>query len=160
MKKILIIFSIILVGMACKKDNPVPKKAFEDISYEDIKAFEGKFSSNLLVVGKSDGTGPQIGAIIFFKTQNGLLGKLKLINISTLSPHNLICDFVNYNADGSGILLNKSDIIIQDTYHVDLDNGVQTTMQPLSDFGWNQQGVPDGYSIKPYNNAKFYLYAN
>ena len=165
MKKIIysLLAIILIAGSACKKESvTVPQKAFEDITYQDIKNLESKFSSNTFGVGSSTGKGPQIGAVILYKTKSGVLGKMRISNFTSGVVSDLTFDMVNYNLDGSSELLIKNGVLIKNTWGADLDNGIQASVNPAeTDFYWNTVGLLNNeHSFKPQNSAKFYVYSN
>ncbi|MEY3678889.1 MAG: hypothetical protein RI924_1030 [Bacteroidota bacterium] len=157
MKKVILAFGVLmLLGLACKKDNTLPKKAFEDISLTDIQQFENKFSANPIIV--SDDAGNQLlkpGSIIFYKTQIGTLGKMRIVSISDQKL--LTIDVVNFNAAGN-VILNKSGSTVQPTWLCDLDMGVQTNDFTLREFDWDMYNAFKK-GITPKNTAVFYVYS-
>ena len=138
MKKMLLIFGLVLVGLvACKKDNPVVLSAFEKLSYADIKASDvnGDFNSNVIIVKQTnDVNGGTIGKIIRYKTTLGTLGKMLIIDDgSNNATQSLIFDMVNYKPDGT-VLLEKKNVKINPGEFCDLDQGVATAIDGTQSF--------------------------
>lgn len=154
MNKILFIFLVISFGFACKKDSPVPKKAFEDITYTDIESFESKFSNDWIYLLNAESGSIDLyeGAIILFLTDKGNLGKFKIAEIN--HQNKLIFDFATYNGNG-GVLLSKSGTSVDPSFTFDLDAGIQSELS--KDFWWNAD-FP-GMRIHPEGTAKFYIYS-
>lgn len=160
MKKIF--YSLLVLGLvastACKKDTvKVPPKAFEDVTYSDIKNLQIKFSDQKVIVSTAaDGSILKAGSILFYRTNNGILGKFKIVSIT--AQNFLIIDVLNYDANGSVILFKQS-VSIENTFFCDLDLGNQSPDALVADFKWGHgASIEDGY-IQPFPNCKFYIYS-
>ena len=157
MKKVLlIVFAGFSIFLACKKDKSVTQKSFDQIVESDIKAYEDKLSVTNLVVSDDMGTHLlDAGSVLFYKTQNGTLGKMKIVGVSDQNV--LTVDIVNYDAAGN-ITLNQSGLTIDGTLSCDLDLGQQTTDNLIRDFKWAVVSA-NKREIQPFNAAVFYVYA-
>ncbi len=158
MKKVLfILFVGLLFLFACKKDKSEPLKAFEDVTYADIQKLEAQFSDQKIVVSTAtDGNTLEAGSVIFYKTNQGLLGKFKIVSISVQNL--LTIDMVNYDAGTGMESLNKPGVTIKASYTCDLDLGTEG-IPSTNDFWWFMGNTDQDRSIEPELPAKFYVYS-
>jgi len=157
MKNLFILFSVAFLGLAaCKKDKPLT--AFDKATYADILQYEPMFSSQDIYVKYPEPDGLKPGAIIFYKTNDGTYGKLKIVSTGEGADPKLTIDIVNYNSDGS--VLNKySNVVIGKSVGCDLETGLTYSggQNNSSDFWW---GSPDAinYRILPLGGSEFYVF--
>ena len=147
-----------IANWSCKGDVAVELKAYADITLTDIKKVDPlKFTTNLILVNQlSVGeTDVDQNSVLFFKTQTGTYGKMKIVNVST---NNLIIDIYTYNQDGT-VLVNKADLLIEASMLCDLDAGLQTWIFADADFAWDQSDIVGGQSFESKNGASFYVYS-
>ena len=127
MKKIIYsLFAIILIASsACKKDTvKVPPKAFEDITYQDIKSLydETGFYFQEIIIANQQGYVLKPGSVILYKLESTVrIGKLKILSIS---PDELLTfDMTTYNATTGAVVLDKKDATVAVSWIFNLDTG-------------------------------------
>jgi hypothetical protein len=87
MKKIVysLLAIILIASSACKKDTvKVPPKAFEDITYQDIKSLydETGFTFQEIILKTPEGVDVLKPGSVVLYSASGIFGKLKIVNIS------------------------------------------------------------------------------
>ncbi len=99
------------------------------------------------------------GAIIFYKTNAGALGKLRIVdNGSVNQSDKLIIDLVNYNPDGTELLV-KANVQVDINFNFDLDAGLQTLADADQSFAFIK--IADGSKIiSPELGAIFKVVTN
>jgi hypothetical protein len=158
MKKIFysLLAIILIASSACKKDTvKVPPKAFEDITFQDIKAFESKMTYQDVEVRK-DGV-VKAERVILFLNNYFYYGKMKIISISQNNV--LTFDLVLYNPDGS-VKLNKPGATVENTWFFDFVTGVQVGGIGSEDFYFIKLNDANDMSIFPFPINYFYTYSN
>jgi hypothetical protein len=158
MKKIFysLLAIILIAGSACKKDTvKVPPKAFADITFQDIKAFESKMTYQDVEVRK-DGV-VKAERVILFLNNYFYYGKMKIISISQNNV--LTFDLVLYNSDGS-VKLNKPGATVENTWRFDFVTGVQGPPIGAEDFQFIKINDANDMSIFPFPVNYFYIYSN
>ena len=160
MKKIFysLLAIILITSSACKKDTvKIPPKAFEDVTYSDIINLQIKFSDQKVIVSTvAEGSILKTGSILFYRTNDGILGKFKIVSIS--AQNSLIIDVLNYDASGSVILFKQS-VAIQNTFFCDLDLGNQSLDNLVADFKWGHGATIEDAYLQPLLNCKLYIYS-
>lgn len=160
MKTTILLFAGVLILFACKKD-PQPQveiaKAFEDITYADIKNSEGKFTTHDLVLN-SETESLKIGAIVFYKTQEGHYGKFKMLNFDPTINQSVNIEIVNYLEDGSLSADSKPDFELKFTSNYDLDTITESMDDTVFDFTWLVDKT--FVTLIPQNTTRFYIYSN
>lgn len=153
----LIAFAAFSIFFGCKKDKTVAQKSFDQILKSDIQAFEGKLSTANLVVTDDMGTKLlDAGSVVFYKTQNGTLGKMRIGELT--DQNELTIDIVNYDREGK-VSLEQSALTLEGTMSYDLDLGQQTADNMARDFKWAIVNV-NKKEIQPFNATVFYVYSN
>ena len=155
MKNLFILFSVALIGLlACKKDTPLT--AFDKATYAEILQYEPMFSTQDIKVKYPEPDSLKPGAIIFYKTNDGTYGKLKIISTGEGADPKLTIDIVNYKSDGA--VLNKhSNVVVGESVGCDLETGLTYSGQNnTSDFFWD---CPNGINYKIISlGADFYIF--
>jgi hypothetical protein len=161
MKKMLLIFSLVLVGLvACKKDKLVVLSAFDKVNYTDIQAKVASMTTGKILVTTTIADELKPGAIVIYTTNGGALGKLILRqSVFNDKSHLFIFDMVNYDGTGK-IILSKTQITVNNLEMVDLDLGEITNTDGAQSFIYYIDAgeyflSPDGLGL-----AKFYVYSN
>ncbi len=160
MKKLFFVWCGLLLIASCKKDGPQPLPSFELITYQHIKSEEAKLSATQIVVMNSTNQySLKKGAIIFYKTKAGALGKLRIVdNGSVNQSDKLIIDLVNYNPDGTELLV-KANVQVDINFNFDLDAGLQTLADADQSFAFIK--IADGSKIiSPELGAIFKVVTN
>lgn len=161
MKKALMLFCVVLVSFfACRKSHYILN--FDQIDLNEIKKYENQFSTELIVIAdQQDQLLIKPGTILFYKTNVGTLGKLRINSKSNTDLH---CDFVNYDVNGD-VAVEILDIAFPRGNGFDLDeNGILSQDVSKIDFQWVISYIsfnPSIYRsvISPQKEeASFYVY--
>ncbi|MGB4773842.1 MAG: hypothetical protein WBP45_01600 [Daejeonella sp.] len=160
---LILLFGALIVGGCKKSDKATPISAFDKITLTDIKAQEANFKSENIDGTTAEGQVLKNGAIIFYKTNSGNYGKLRVISIAGKNAENpdlsdlITIDMITYKTGES--VINKPKLTIRGTYYCDLDIGVEEGDLQTSDFQWSRQNMTYIF-ISPLNGATFYKYSN
>lgn len=144
---------------ACKKDDSKPEtKQFETISFADIKAKEAMLISYEDIAVRSPAA-VQLneGAIIFYKTNLGNFGKLKVLSVNNAN-YEVTVNMVTYDTEGNEIVSKDGVAIILNKYY-DFDTGLETIDTTIADLSYYDYGI--GYTyFNPLVDSGFNLYFN
>ena len=162
MKKIIYsLFAIILIASsACKKDTvKVSPKAFDDITYQDIKDLydETGFTFQEIILKTPDGVDVLKPGSVIFYSASGILGKLKIINISI--QNGLIFDMVNYSASTGSKILFKNGASVTPSSGFDLTTGLEVANPGFDGFKYSLQNSIGNWKLLPFLSTRMYVYS-
>lgn len=147
----------IMIVIACKKDK-VELSAFEKITYQTVLDVDVPFSDeNITVKSETPEGGLPRDAIVFYKTNEGHLGKILIVDATLGSNSTLTIDFVTYKNDGN-VLKSGKNVVLALSEGYDLDAGVKyEDINADSDFFWGTPNTVD-FKILLLDTALFYVY--
>jgi hypothetical protein len=159
MKKIFYSFLVIalVASSACKKDTvKVPPKAFEDITYQDIKDLydEPGFTFQEIILKTPEGVDVlKPGSVILYST-SGIYGKLKIVNISAQNV--LSFDMVNYSSTTGLLISFKNGATVQPSYFFNLVTGLEILNIDYDGFKYS---FNNNIALLPFINTRMYVYS-
>ncbi|WP_026755629.1 hypothetical protein [Sediminibacter sp. Hel_I_10] len=131
--------SIFLLGCNSDDDNaqsPEALLSFETLAASDIAAMENTMASLTLNGTNDTGVLWDDGKVLLYKTSDGRLGKLRVLNLG-LSNAQLTIEAVTYNTDGN-IHRSTDSLEIQGNDEFDLDEMVLGWSVSPNDFLWER----------------------
>ncbi len=160
MNKILILLFLAMSSIAaCKKDKSISFKQFDDITNVYIENLKNEFSSeNIMVISSGLEEGLKPGAILFYQTDEGFFGKLKIVGATTDPNSSLVIDIVTYKPNETV----QKNITINLGYGCDLDSGVTAILgndNEVFDFFWGSPNNSGNYYIYHFIPTTFYIYS-
>ena len=127
---------------------------FDEISRDEIIAFEGYLGSGDIPAIVADERVVQNGDIIVFKTDQGNYGKFEVVDIDMNNLDQLTINAVTYAQDGS--VLKSGELVINGTWTVDFDTfEIGTTPH---DMHWRRLTDTETNFSPSYYGAKLGLY--
>ena len=162
MKKIFysLLVIILIASSACKKDTvKVPPKAFDDITYQDIKSLydETGFTFQEIIISTAQGDVLKPGSVILYGLGDGTFGKFKIVSIS--AQNLLTLDMVNYNGNTGAVQMDKKGATVQGTFPFDLKTGLQSASYGLYGFDFHIFGTDLDRRLLPLINTRMYIYS-
>jgi hypothetical protein len=131
---------------------PADDKAFDALTRDQIKAHLE--NADTQPRAKIDGGKLPAGAVVAYRTSEGRLGKLLVVE----TGYDLTVKYVTYAADGA-VYSTGDKLVIRGTWSADLDDGKETTRDERAkqDFRWEQVGS-GVRNLDPRNKAVFAVY--
>jgi hypothetical protein len=163
MKKIFysLLAIILIASSACKKDTvKVPPKAFEDITYQDIKGLydeTGFTFQEIIISTQKGGDVLKPGSVILYKISTNVCGKFKIVSIS--SQNTLTLDMVNYNETTGIVLKDKKSATVNASFYFDLKNGLESASVGVDGFNYDVYGTDLDRRLLPLPTTRMYVYS-